>query len=295
MTDKQQKNQMCLAFPAEGRGEAPSAAGKGTEAVRAGYDTESQASPENLMEEVCQRDNLVKALKRVKANKGSPGIDGMKVEELSDYLKENWPQIQEQLLTGCLSTAAGEKGEDTQAGRWGTSSGHPDSAGSLYPTGGFAGAAALLGPDVLRAELRFSPRSLSASGSIPGPRVYWRRIWICGGYRPGEIFDRVNHDILMSLVAKRVQDKRVLKLLRAYLNAGVMENGLVSPASEGTPQGGPLSPLLSNLMLDVLDKELERRGHRFVRYADDCNIYVRSLRAGERVMAECEPVSGKEA
>jgi RNA-directed DNA polymerase len=100
-----------------------------------------------------------------------------------------------------------------------------------------------------------------------------------------KFFDRVNHDILMGLVAKRVQDKRILKLLRAYLNAGVLENGLVSPVTEGTPQGGPLSPLLSNLMLDVLDKELERRGHRFVRYADDCNIYVRSLRAGERVMA----------
>ena len=100
-----------------------------------------------------------------------------------------------------------------------------------------------------------------------------------------KFFDRVNHDILMGLVAKRVKDKRVLKLLRAYLNAGVMENGLVSPATEGTPQGGPLSPLLSNLMLDGLDRELERRGHRFVRYADDCNIYVRSERAGERVMA----------
>ena len=187
MTVKQQKNQMRLAFPAEGRGEAPSAAGKGTEAVRAGYDTESQASPENLMEEVCQRDNLVKALKRVKANQGSPGIDGMKVEELSDYLKDNWPRIREQLLTGRLSTAAGEKGEDSQAGRWGTSFGHPHGVGSLYPTGGFAGAAALLGPDVLRAELRLSPRSLSASGSIPGPGVYWPGIRICGGYRPGKI------------------------------------------------------------------------------------------------------------
>lgn len=100
-----------------------------------------------------------------------------------------------------------------------------------------------------------------------------------------KFFDRVNHDILMSLVAKRVKDKRALKLLRAFLNAGVMENGLVSLATEGMPQGGPLSPLLSNLMLDVLDRELERRGHRFVRYADDCNIYVRSVRAGERVMA----------
>jgi RNA-directed DNA polymerase len=108
-----------------------------------------------------------------------------------------------------------------------------------------------------------------------------------------KFFDRVNHDILMGLVAKRVADKRILKLIRAFLNAGVMEGGLVSPTEEGTPQGGPLSPLLSNLMLDVLDKELEKRGHHFVRYADDCNIYVRSQRAGERVMAGVEKFLAK--
>ena len=107
-----------------------------------------------------------------------------------------------------------------------------------------------------------------------------------------KFFDRVNHDVLMSRVARRMVDKRVLKLIRGYLNSGVLENGLVSPTDEGTPQGGPLSPLLSNLLLDELDKELERRGHRFVRYADDCNIYVRSKRAGERVMAERGPVPG---
>jgi len=108
-----------------------------------------------------------------------------------------------------------------------------------------------------------------------------------------KFFDRVNHDVLMGLIAKRVADKRILKLIRAFLSAGVMEGGLVSPTEEGTPQGGPLSPLLSNLMLDVLDKELEKRGHRFVRYADDCNIYVRSQRAGERVMAGIEKLLAK--
>jgi RNA-directed DNA polymerase len=108
-----------------------------------------------------------------------------------------------------------------------------------------------------------------------------------------KFFDRVNHDILMGLIAKRVADKRILKLIRAFLNAGVMEGGLVSPTEEGTPQGGPLSPLLSNLMLDVLDRELEKRGHHFVRYADDCNIYVRSQRAGERVMAGIETFLAK--
>jgi RNA-directed DNA polymerase len=108
-----------------------------------------------------------------------------------------------------------------------------------------------------------------------------------------KFFDRVNHDILMGLIAKRVADKRILKLVRAFLNAGVLEGGLVSPTEEGTPQGGPLSPLLSNLMLDVLDKELEKRGHHFVRYADDCNVYVRSQRAGERVMAGIEKFLAK--
>jgi RNA-directed DNA polymerase len=285
MTVKQQKNQMRLAFPAEGRGDAPSAAGRGTEAVRAGYDTESQASPENLMEEVCQRDNLVKALKRVKTNQGSPGLDGMEVEELSDYLKANWPQIREQLLLGAYQPQPVKRVKIPKPG------------GGERPLG----IPTVLDRFIQQAVLQVLQRSWDQTfseqsyGFRPGrsahQAVSQAQEYIGQGYEYvvdidlEKFFDRVNHDILMSLVAKRVQDKRVLKLLRAYLNAGVLENGLVSPATEGTPQGGPLSPLLSNLMLDVLDKELERRGHRFVRYADDCNIYVRSQRAGERVMA----------
>ena len=171
MTVKQQKNQMCLAFPAEGRGEAPSAAGKGTEAVRAGYDTESQASPENLMEEVCQRDNLVKALKRVKANKGQSGdrrYEGRRAVRLSQGQLASNPGA---VADRHLSTAAGEKGEDSQAGRWGTSFGHPHGVGPLYPTGGFAGVAALLGPDVLRAELRLSARAAQPIRQYPRRRL----------------------------------------------------------------------------------------------------------------------------
>jgi len=285
MTVKQQKNQMCLAFPAEGRGETPSAVARGIEAIRAGYGTESQASPENLMEEVCQRDNLVKALKRVKANKGSPGIDGMKVEELSDYLKGNWTRIREELLSGAYQPQPVKRVKI------------PKPAGGERPLG----IPTVLDRFIQQAVLQVLQRSWDQTfseqsyGFRPGrsahQAVAQAQAYIAQGYGYivdidlEKFFDRVNHDILMGLVAKRVQDKRILKLLRAYLNAGVLENGLVSPVTEGTPQGGPLSPLLSNLMLDVLDKELERRGHQFVRYADDCNIYVRSLRAGERVMA----------
>lgn len=285
MTVKQQKKQMCLAFPAEGRGETPRAAGLGTEAVRAGYDTENQASPGNLMEGVCQRDNLVKALKRVKANKGSPGIDGMKVEELSDYLKDNWPRIREQLLNGNYQPQPVKRVKIPKPGDGERPLGIPTVLDRFIQQ-------AVLQVLQCSWDQTFSEQSYGfRPGRSAHQAVSQAQAYMAQGYGYvvdidlEKFFDRVNHDILMGLVAKRVQDKRLLKLLRAYLNAGVLEDGLVSPATEGTPQGGPLSPLLSNLMLDVLDKELERRGHRFVRYADDCNIYVRSLRAGERVMA----------
>jgi RNA-directed DNA polymerase len=285
MTTKQQKNQLNLAFPTEGRGETPRAAGKGSEAVRTGYESENPASPECLMEEVCQRDNLVKALKRVKANRGSPGVDGMKVEEFPDYLKEHWPRIREQLLNGTYQPQPVKRVKIPKPG------------GGERPLG----IPTVLDRFIQQAVLQVLQRSWDQTfsehsyGFRPGRSAHQAiaqaQLYIAQGYEYvvdidlEKFFDRVNHDILMGLVAKRVKDKRILKLLRAYLNAGVMESGLVSPATEGTPQGGPLSPLLSNLMLDVLDKELERRGHRCVRYADDCNIYVRSVRAGERVMS----------
>jgi len=285
MAARQQKNQMELAFAAEGRGEAPKAAGGGTEAVKAGYGTESPASPECLMEEVCQRDNLVRALKRVKANKGSPGIDGMRVEELADYLKEHWPRIREQLLQGAYQPQPLKRVKIPKPG------GGERLLGIPTVLDRFVQQAVL---EVLQSswDRTFSEHSYGfRPGRSAHQAVAQAQRHIAQGYGYvvdidlEKFFDRVNHDILMGLAARRVKDRRVLKLLRAFLNAGVLENGLVSPAAEGTPQGGPLSPLLSNLMLDVLDRELERRGHRFGRYADDCNIYVRSVRAGERVMA----------
>jgi len=237
------------------------------------------------MEEVCQRDNLVRALKRVKANQGSPGIDGMRVEELTDYLKEHWPRILEQLLQGAYQPQPVKRVKIPKPG------------GGERPLGIPTVLDRFIQQAVMQVLQGSWDRTFSAHsyGFRPGrsahQAVAQAQAYIAQGYGYvvdidlEKFFDRVNHDILMGLVAKRVKDKRVLKLLRAFLNAGVMENGLVSLATEGTPQGGPLSPLLSNLMLDVLDRELERRGHRFVRYADDCNIYVRSVRAGERVMA----------
>ena len=285
MTAKQQKNQMKLAFPAEGRGEAPKAAGGGTEVARAGYGTESPASPEYLMEEVCQRDNLVRALKRVRANQGSPGMDGMRVEELTGYLKEHWPRIREQLLQGAYQPQPVRRVRIPKPG------------GGERPLGIPTVLDRFIQQAVMQVLQGSWDRTFSehSYGFRPGrsahQAVAQAQAYMAQGYGYvvdidlEKFFDRVNHDILMGLVAKRVKDKRVLTLLRAFLNAGVMENGLVSLAREGTPQGGPLSPLLSNLMLDGLDKELERRGHRFVRYADDGNIYVRYERAGERVMA----------
>lgn len=284
MSRKRQKNQLLLAFMAEGRDEFPMAAAEGTKLPVAMRNPESPTRTDSLMEEVCQRDNLWKALTRVRANKGAPGVDGMTVRELPKYLKRHWPKIREQLLTGTYRPQAVKRVEIPK------------------PDGGVR----KLGiPTVLD---RFIQQAVQQVLGARWDRTFSEQSY---GFRPGrsahqavaqaqayiaegcgftvdmdleKFFDRVNHDILMGRIAKRVEDKRMLKLIRAFLNAGVMENGLVSPSEEGTPQGGPLSPLLSNLLLDDLDKELEQRGLRFVRYADDCNIYVRSRRAGERVM-----------
>jgi RNA-directed DNA polymerase len=224
---------------------------------------------------------LKEALRQVRGNKGSAGVDRMTVDQLGDYLKQHWPAIREQLLNGTYEPKPVRRVEIPK------------------PDGGVRklGIPTVLDRFIQQAVMQvlrnptFSPYSYgfrphrSAHHAVAQAQQY-----IVQGYAwvvdldLEKFFDRVNHDKLMGQIAKRVEDKRLLKLVRAFLNAGVMENGLVSPSVEGTPQGGPLSPLLSNLVLDELDRELECRGHRFVRYADDCNIYVRSERAGQRVM-----------
>src|SRR5438445_1717421 len=282
--DKQQNIQMQLDFSSALTGEAQEAGREGTEASGAMNGTENPASTNRLMEEVCERKNLKAALQRVKANKGSPGVDGLTVIGIKDYLKQHWPAIREQLLNGTYEPKPVRRVEIAK----------PD--GGVRKLGIPTVLDRFIQQAVMQVLQRRWDRTFSdySYGFRPGrsaqQAVAQAQQYIAEGHGwcvdldLEKFFDRVNHDKLMGQIAKRVEDKRLLKLIRAFLNAGVMENGLVSPSVDGTPQGGPLSPLLSNLLLDELDQELERRGHRFVRYADDCNIYVRSERAGQRVM-----------
>jgi RNA-directed DNA polymerase len=283
-----QKTELEITLHAGTTGEAPSAGAEGTEARAAKTEIESRAAVGPSMEAIVERANLKKALARVKSNKGASGIDGMTIDELVPYLKEHWPTIRAQLLDGSYKPQPVRRVEI------------PKASGGKRPLGiptvldRFIQQAVM---QVLQADWN---RTFSAHSFGFRPKrsahqaVVQAQAYIASGHDVvvdidlEKFFDRVNHDILMGLVAKRVSDKRILKLIRGFLTAGVLTGGLVSPTEEGTPQGGPLSPLLSNLMLDVLDKELEARGLHFARYADDCNIYVRSQRAGERVMASVE-------
>jgi len=284
MSEKRQKNQLELAFTDETRSEAPRVSAEGTETFMAKRNAESPAIGEQLMEEVCERENCKQALARVKANKGSAGVDGMTVHELPEFLKQHWPAIREQLLSGTYKPPPVKRVEIPK------------------PDGGVRklGIPTVLDRFIQQAVMQVLQRrwdrtfSQHSYGFRPGRSAHQAvaeaQQYIAAGYRwvvdldLEKFFDRVNHDRLMWKIAERISDKRVLKLIRAFLTAGVMEGGLVSPVDEGTPQGGPLSPLLSNIVLDEFDRELERRGLRFARYADDSNIYVRSRRAGERVM-----------
>ena len=283
-SDMQQNIQIELNFSVTPAGEAREAGREETESLLTMHAPERPAGTTRLMEEICDRENMEEALRRVKANKGSAGIDGMTVGGIADYLKQHWPAVRERLLNGTYKPNPVRRVEIPK------------------PDGGVRklGIPTVLDRLIQQAVMQVLQRQWDGTfsehsyGFRPGrsahQAVAQAQQYIAEGHGwcvdldLEKFFDRVNHDKLMGRIARRVDDKRLLKLIRAFLNAGVMENGLVSPSVEGTPQGGPLSPLLSNLVLDELDRELERRGHRFVRYADDCNIYVRSERAGQRVM-----------
>ena len=281
---RRQNNQLVLALPGIDQGESLGRAVGGTETSTAARKSESSADVENLMEEVCERGNLERALKRVESNRGSPGVDGMSVGDLRGYLVDHWPAIREQLLNGAYKPMPVKRVDIPKPG------GGVRQLGVPTVLDRFIQQAVL---QILQAywDHTFSEHSYGfRPGRSAHQAVTKAQQYIGKGRRwtvdidLEKFFDRVNHDRLMARLAQRIGDKAMLKLIRAYLNAGVMEYGLVSQRTEGTPQGGPLSPFLSNVVLDELDRELERRGHCFVRYADDFNIYVYSRRAGERVM-----------
>src|ERR1039458_6358904 len=283
-SDMQQNIQIELNFSVTPAGEAREAGREETESLLTMHAPERPAGTTRLMEEICDRENMEEALRRVKANKGSAGIDGMTVGGIADYLKQHWPAVRERLLNGTYEPKPVRRVEIPK----------PD--GGVRKLGIPTVLDRLIQQAVMQVLQRQWDRTFSdhSYGFRPGrsahQAVAQAQQYIVEGHGwcvdldLEKFFDRVSHDKLMGQVAKRVEDKRLLKIIRAFLNAGVMESGLVSPSVEGTPQGGPLSPLLSNLVLDELDRELERRGHSFVRYADDCAPRAQRTEEGQRVM-----------
>ncbi|MBI5481422.1 MAG: group II intron reverse transcriptase/maturase [Deltaproteobacteria bacterium] len=264
------------------RGEAPRAQRSGES--RPATNEDVRLGNGHLMEAVVERSNVVKALKRVKQNKGSPGVDGMTVDELPKHLAEHWQEIREQLLEGTYQPKPVREAEI------------PKSGGGVRKLGIPTVLDRFVQQSILQVlqpmwDATFSKHS---HGFRPGRNAHdavcEAQRYIQAGKRVvvdvdlEQFFDRVNHDVLMGRLEKRISDKRMLGLIRRYLEAGIMANGVVMERYEGTPQGGPLSPLLANVLLDEVDKELERRGLSFVRYADDLNVYVGSKRAGEDAM-----------
>lgn len=277
------QNPRQLAFDWGAAGEAQPSPSEGSPPAPAPDRTGTLAH--GLMEAIVDPDNMRQALKRVRANRGSPGIDGMTVQQLPAFLKAEWPRLKQELLDGTYQPQPVKRVEIPKPDGGVRQLGIPTALDRLVQQAILQVLAPLYNPT-------FSPHSYGfrVGKSAPEALAQARRYVASGkgwvvDLDLAKFFDRVNHDLLMGRLAQRIGDKRLLRLIRRYLEAGVMVNGVVMEREEGTPQGGPLSPLLANVLLDELDRELERRGHCFCRYADDCNIYVQSERAGERVMA----------
>lgn len=279
MDEKRQKTEE--GCPADTWSEAPELEATAIEAAMA--DSQEEGSATDLMEEILERENIKAAIIKVRANRGAPGVDGMTVEDLVPYLMANWGRLRKELLEGKYKPKPVKRVEIPKPGGGKRALGIPTVVDRMVQQ-------AFLQVLQPRWDPTFSDQSYGfRPGRSQHHAIKAARELIQGGCEYvvdidlEKFFDRVNHDVLMARVARRVKDKRVLRTIRAFLNAGILAEGLAIPAAEGVPQGGPLSPLLSNLLLDDLDKELEKRGLQFVRYADDCNIYVRSERAGTRV------------
>ncbi|MGC5326960.1 group II intron reverse transcriptase/maturase [Brevibacillus sp. SYSU BS000544] len=238
-----------------------------------------------LLEKVLSRENLMAALARVEKNKGSAGIDGVSTEQLRDYVRQHWVAIKDKIIAGTYKPSPVRRVEIPKPDGGVRLLGIPTVIDRLIQQAILQVLTPIFDPHFSESSFGFRPNR-GAHDAIRQAQSF-----ISEGYRVvvdmdlEKFFDRVNHDVLMSRVARKVKDKNLLKLIRAYLQAGIMVNGICLSADEGTPQGGPLSPLLANILLDDLDRELERRGHRFCRYADDNNVYVKTKRAGERVKA----------
>jgi RNA-directed DNA polymerase len=269
-------------LPLGSRGEAPMTGGSG-EALTA-EQGDGRSGTDRLMEEVVERGNALEALKRVRRNKGSPGIDGMTVEELPRYLVKAWPDLRKRLLAGTYEPRPVKRREIPKPGGGSRILGIPCALDRFIQQAILQVLQPRFDPTFSEHSYGFRP-GRSAHDAIKAAQRFIQegRSWVVD-VDLERFFDRVNHDVLMGRLAKRVKDKRLLGLIRRCLEAGMMADGVVMERHEGTPQGGPLSPLLANVLLDEVDRELEERGHAFARYADDCNVYVRSRRAGERVM-----------
>jgi len=266
----------------EGSGEAPSA-----------RQAPDDSGSGGLLAQALRRENLVLAWKRVKANAGSAGIDGLTVGQTMEHLKVHWPRIKEQLLGGRYRPQPVRRVHIAKIGGGMRELGIPTVTDRLIQQALLQVLQPLIDPSFSEHSYGFRP------GRRAHDAVCRAQQYVQAGYRTvvdvdlEKFFDRVNHDVLMDRLSKRIADQSVLRLIRRYLQAGIMVHGVVQERYEGTPQGGPLSPLLANVLLDEVDRELERRGHRFVRYADDCNVYVRSQRAGERVLAGLRTLYGR--
>jgi RNA-directed DNA polymerase len=272
------------ALTPEAAGEAQHASGARAESLFSPLAHQRPTIPLTVMQEVLEPENLEAALAQVQANKGKPGIDGMTVKQLPDYLVLHWPRIQQQLLEGTYRPQPVKRVEIPKPDGGVRKLGIPTVLDRFIQQ-------AVQQVLTRRWDPTFSPGSFGfRPGKSAHQAVETAQRFIAEGCTwvvdidLEKFFDRVNHDRLMSRIMQRENDQTLIRLIRSFLTSGVLENGLVSPTDEGAPQGGPLSPLLSNLVLDELDKMLEKRGHKFVRYADDCNIYVGSERAGQRVM-----------
>jgi len=238
----------------------------------------------DLLTQALGRENLVKAWKRVKANHGSAGVDGLTIDATADYLKTQWPRIRDELQAGRYRPHPVRRVQIPKSGGGLRELGIPTVIDRLIQQALLQVLQPLIDPTFSEHSYGFRPGRRAHDAVLEAQRHVQDGWSVVVDVDLEKFFDRVNHDVLMGRLAKRIDDKAVLRLIRRYLDAGIMDNGVVMERVEGTPQGGPLSPLLANVLLDEVDRELERRGHRFVRYADDCNVYVRSLKAGKRVL-----------